>query len=151
MSIKIATLNLCLGLPNKKNDVKKLIVENNIDILCMQETEIDPNMNIELLGFPGYSIEAESSDTKIRSAIYIKNGVNYTRRKDLEIKNSHLVIVDLNTTNKLRLINIYRTFAPQDDVTPKEKFAQQLITISNAMTENCIIMGDFNIDWKKKK
>ena len=150
MSIKIATLNLCLGLPNKKNDVKKLIVENNIDILCMQETEIDPNMNIEPLGFPGYSIEAESSDTKIRTAIYIKNGVNYTRRKDLEIKNFHVVIVDLNTTNKLRLINIYRTFAPQDDVTPKEKFAQQLITISNAMTENCIIMGDFNIDWKKK-
>ena len=86
MSIKIATLNLCLGLPNKKNDVKKLIAENSIDILCMQETEIDPNMNIELLGFPGYSIEAESSDTKIRTAIYVKNGVNYTRRKDLEKK-----------------------------------------------------------------
>ena len=54
MSIKIATLNLCLGLPNKKNDVKKLIVENNIDILCMQETEIDPNINTPKIVKLGY-------------------------------------------------------------------------------------------------
>ena len=40
MAIKIATLNLCLGLKNKKLLVKKLLEENDIDILCMQETEV---------------------------------------------------------------------------------------------------------------
>ena len=32
-AIKIATLNLCLGLKNKKESVKGLILENEIEIL----------------------------------------------------------------------------------------------------------------------
>ena len=40
MPIKISTLNLCLGLKNKKLLVEKLLNENEIDILCMQETEV---------------------------------------------------------------------------------------------------------------
>ena len=40
MPIKISKLNLCLGLKNKKLQVKNLLEENEIDILCMQETEV---------------------------------------------------------------------------------------------------------------
>ena len=40
MSTNICTLNLCLGLKNKKLLVKKLLEENENDVLCMQETEI---------------------------------------------------------------------------------------------------------------
>ena len=39
--IKIATLNLCLGLKSKKLEVENILTENNIDILCLQEMEID--------------------------------------------------------------------------------------------------------------
>ena len=39
--IKIATLNLCLGLKSKKLEVENILTENNIDILCLQEVEID--------------------------------------------------------------------------------------------------------------
>jgi exonuclease III len=42
-NIKIATWNLCLGLGSKKDLVQKYILENNIDICCVQETEIDNN------------------------------------------------------------------------------------------------------------
>ena len=38
--IKIATLNLCLGLKNKKLEVSQLLNEYEIDVLCLQETEI---------------------------------------------------------------------------------------------------------------
>ena len=44
MPINISTLNLCLGLKNKKLLVKKILEENDIDdidVLCMQETEIN--------------------------------------------------------------------------------------------------------------
>ncbi len=35
MAFKVASLNLCLGIPNKKNNVKKMITDENIDVLCM--------------------------------------------------------------------------------------------------------------------
>ena len=45
MSIKIATLNLCLGLTNKKNNVKQILNEEEIDVLCLQETEVDADVD----------------------------------------------------------------------------------------------------------
>ena len=38
--IKIATLNLCLGLKFKKLMVEQILNEHNIDIFCMQEVEM---------------------------------------------------------------------------------------------------------------
>ena len=39
--LKIATLNLCLGLKFKKDFVKNILLENEIDILLVQETELE--------------------------------------------------------------------------------------------------------------
>ena len=55
--MRIATLNLCLGLKFKKDLVKNILVENEIDILLMQETEIEADFNCELLNIPGYKFE----------------------------------------------------------------------------------------------
>ena len=49
MDIKILTLNLCLGLQAKKNMVKETILSKNIDILCMQESEINVNLDHNVL------------------------------------------------------------------------------------------------------
>ena len=65
-STKIATLNLCLGLKTKKEEVKRLIIENNIDILCVQESEIIKGYPTELLTFKGYNYENETNDLKSR-------------------------------------------------------------------------------------
>ena len=40
-SLKIATLNLCLGLKFKKDLVKEILQTNKIDILSLQETELE--------------------------------------------------------------------------------------------------------------
>ena len=45
MDLKIATLNLCQGLKNKKYLVKNILKEQNIDVLCMQETESRNEIN----------------------------------------------------------------------------------------------------------
>ena len=34
---KIATLNLCLGLKNKKEEIKRIIEENKLDILVFKK------------------------------------------------------------------------------------------------------------------
>ena len=41
---------------------------------------------------------------------------------------------------------IYRSFRPQDSVTPAKLFEIQLGIINKALTNNCYIMGDFNLD-----
>ena len=95
MPIKIATLNLCLGLKNKKQSVKNIITSENIDILCLQEIELEKDYNSEMLTLPGYDLEIEKNDVKSRTGIYVSQRIPYKRRKDLEGLNSHIVIIDI--------------------------------------------------------
>ena len=48
-----------------------------------------------------------------------------------------------------RVINLYRSFTPQYDVSQRDKFIYQLDLIKNAITANTILPGDFNLDWSK--
>ena len=48
-----------------------------------------------------------------------------------------------------RLINVYRSHKPKDNLTPREKFKLQLELIRLAMTNETLLMGDFNIDFNK--
>ena len=95
MEFKIATLNLCLGLNNKKDLIKRLVIDEKIDILCMQETEIEINVDCSLLSFPSYIYESENNTTKSRVGCYVNSKLSYARRADLEGLNSHLVILDI--------------------------------------------------------
>ena len=83
MSLKIATLNLCLGLKNKKLQVKNLVTSSDIDILLLQETEIESNYDTNTLTFSGFNFEAENNSVKSRVGAYIKNEINYTRMYSL--------------------------------------------------------------------
>ena len=60
MNLKIASLNLCLGLSKKKDDVANIIKENKINILCMQETELEPSVNHSMLSIKNYRLEVET-------------------------------------------------------------------------------------------
>ena len=71
MSVKIATINLCLGLKNKKDLVRIALLEHNIDTLCVQETEIPTDFDEELIQIPGFELELEVNATKRRLGLYI--------------------------------------------------------------------------------
>ena len=148
-AIKIATLNLCLGIKNKKESVKRLLLENKIDILCLQETEIIPDFPIKLLTFRGYNYESESNSTKSRCGMYVANNISYVRRNDLEIINLHVIIIDINDKNKTRIINVYRPFNPIN-TTQKQFFENQLALIARNTHHNTFVIGDFNLDFSKK-
>ena len=149
-NIKIATWNLCLGLLHKKNIVKNYILENRIDICNMQEVDIVNDCPKNLMSFPGYKIEIETNESKSRVATYIKDNIKYVRRIDLEGKNNHLVIIDIEQNPKMRIINIYRSFNPQGGIPQREKFKNQLHLIKNALNESTIVLGDFNVDDGKR-
>ena len=109
---------MCLGLCNKKDSVITHLVNNSIDICALQETEILNGFPERILDCDNYTLELESNDVKKRAGFYIRNDVKYTRRKDLELNNTHIVIIDVQCEKKLRLINIYRSFRPQDMTSP---------------------------------
>ena len=146
---KIASLNLCLGLKNKKEAVKRLILENNIEIMCLQETEVPLDFPTDLLTFKGFNYENENNQFKSRCGIYVSNKISYLRRTDLEVVNMHLMIIDINDPNKTRIINIYRPFNPVNGMTQKDFFEAQLAIIKDNFTTNSIILGDFNLDQSK--
>ena len=150
MDMKIATLNLCLGLKNKKDMVKGLIIENKLDILCVQEIEVQSDVPRNILSIKGFNFEAESNSKKARVGIYIKDNISYQRREDLEGTDLHLLVVDLNGSRKVRIINVYRSFNPTNGFSPRNNFIQQLVKIKNAFVPNTILLGDFNLDYKKQ-
>ena len=122
MPIKISTLNLCLGLQFKVNLVKQLINDESIDVLCMQETEIKNNINQNNLSFPGFNIEIENNSIISRTAIFVKNTVKYERRREFEGIDSNLTIIDVKGKETVRIINLYRSFAPTNGRTVRENF-----------------------------
>ena len=71
--------------------------------------------------------------------------------KNLEGHNSHMVIIDLENEAecKKRIINIYRSFNPNGE-TAKELFTRQLNLISQAFNRNTLLMGDLNLDHRKR-
>ena len=87
--MKISTLNLCLGLKNKKLMVKKILEENEIDVLCMQETEITNDIDHNELNIPGYRLEIEENLIKARVGFYVSKSVSYVRRSVSLIFNSN--------------------------------------------------------------
>ena len=63
---------------------------------------------------------------------------------NLEGTNSHIVIIDLEGPITVkRIINVYRSFNPQNNVSARDKFKYQLEIIKSAMTQSTVLIGDF--------
>ena len=152
--IKLATWNLCLGLINKRDVVTELIKTNKIDICCLQEVDIPAAYDHKILEFNGYSVEIEKHNVKSRCGIYIKNGIPYHRKQDLEDQDSGLVIIDLELAENYRIINVYRVFNPVNGTTQLDYFKNQIRLIKPALnnlgTRKPIIIGDFNLNEDRK-
>ena len=148
--LKVASWNVCLGLSNKKDFVEYEIKKEKIDICCLQECEVPVNLDEKMLTFNDYNLELEDNIYKKRTGIYINNKISYTRRNDLETKNSNIVIIDVSDLREYRIINVYRSFVTYDNDRPIDKFQNQLSIISNALKESPakipIILGDFNLE-----
>ena len=50
---------------------------------------MSPDGDPKLLSFNGYSLLADLNEVKSRAGIHVKNGIDYVRRSDLELRNIH--------------------------------------------------------------
>ena len=145
-NLRFATWNLCLGLSNKKDIVTSYLQMNNVDVCCLQETEVPNNFPEHVLSTGGYNLELELNDSKKRAGIYIRSNIKYKRREDLEIKNYHIVIIDLLYIPVIRVICHYRSFRPPGMLSPDLFFSNQLAILKDSLVDNYFLMGDFNLD-----
>ena len=103
-----------------------MLEENEIVVLCMQETEVLKDLNPRELFMSNYNLELEENSSKSRVGFYVSKSISYVRRKELEGVDSNIIIIDLDGDLDIRLINVYRSFAPQNGVSPRQKFKYQL-------------------------
>ena len=154
MTIKVATWNICLGLKNKKDYIYEVINRKDIDICLLQEVEIESNYDTRLLTNANYKIEVETNTKKARTATVIKDNISYVRRHNLEKEDFGIIIIDIETPDVYRIINVYRSFNPQNGQTPLNFFETQLDIIKAASINlngtQLLIMGDFNLDDSKR-
>ena len=59
------TWNLCLGLTNKKDIVTNTLSQNNIDVCCLQETEVPKDFPESILSCNGFKLELEKCEDKL--------------------------------------------------------------------------------------
>ena len=141
---------MCLGLLHKKDYVSNILHEHQIDILTLQETEIQQDIELKNIQIRGFTLEIETNMKKRRVATYIKNKIQYKRRNDLEKSDLHLTIIGVRTKPTMRVISIYRTFTPQDGNTARDQFTKQLQVINEATSEMTILLGDLKLDENKQ-
>jgi len=88
--------------------LKRLINENKPDIIFIySECNIKNKEIAKACTLDGFKLEI-SSTMEARTCCFIKSGLSYTRRTDLE-KGSELIVIDL-MSSKHRLLGLYKPF-----------------------------------------
>ena len=130
--------------------MKDILLQNQIAVLWLQETEIEKTFDKNLLRIPGFNLELENNSSLSLVGYYISNELNYKQNLALEGVDSNLIIIDIEGTNPTRIINLYRSFNPQNGVSQRGKFKYQVSLIRKSFVNKTILQGDFNLDYGKK-
>ena len=79
--------------------------------------------------------------TTILAALFLL--INF-KQLSLEGVDSNLIIIDIKGSNPSRIINVYKSFNPQNGQSQREKFKYQLSLIKEVFIKGTILLGDFN-------
>ena len=135
----------CQGLRPKRKELQNCLLENQIDILALNETFLEPKFKFHL---PGYDIYKNDRlvGTKGGVAILVKKGIIVNQ----EWKNEHFNVItnnealaieiELQNGDKVILATIY---------CPNGNPSLRLFRMINALLNEVIFLGDFNSKHKQ--
>ena len=137
-------------------ELSTLISEDNLvfDIFGVSETELQLNKApLDSVIIPGYNFEFTATECSSSStAVYIKKGLNYKLRKDLEIyksKQLESTFIEVNLKNEKIVIGcIYRHPSMELSKFNSNYFTNLLDTLSSE-NKTVVLLGDFNVDLLK--
>ena len=104
----------------------------------MQEIDLDNSVDKKELEMSNFSLELENNSLKSRVGIYISSSLKYSRKADLEGDDSNILIVDILSENPIRIINVYRSFNPQNNESQRAKFLYKLTLMKSAQTRRTL-------------
>ena len=147
----IGDLNLN-SLRNKITDLRVIIKTLSYPHLIFSETKIDETFLITQFNVEGYEIRARRYWDKYNGGLieFVRRGLTCKSPRDFEPKHSECLRSKLTFTNKKWIcFNIYR---PPYSNNLSTIFVEQTASISKEILKygNLLIIGDFNIDMKKK-
>lgn len=152
-NLRVCTWNVCLGARCKLSQIRDLIIENTIDILCLQEVDIGSDESLNDYEIRGYNLEMEivTRPHKHRTLVYISNRIIYKRRSETERSDTHIIVLHL-PKHDLMLASIYRSYQLTQHANHGEAFGDQLTVLETlcASSNKVIILGDFNLDHNRR-
>ena len=141
------------SLPFHTEELSTLTSEHNLvfDIFGVSETKLRLNkapFNSAII--PGYNLEFTATEcSSSGTAIYIKKGLNYKLRKDLQIyksKQLESTFIEVNLKNEKIVIGcIYRHQSMELSEFSSDYLTNLLDTLSSE-NKTVVLLGDFNVD-----
>ena len=145
--LKVCHLNARSLLP-KIDTLRLLINKNPFDVIAIPETWLKPTVTNADINITNYSITRQDRTDKTGggTAIYVRNGIPYRSRTDLQkngIETCWIEIIRPNTKS-LFIFSVYRP--------PDANFIENLNNAISIIQENAemILLGDFNVDYKRR-
>ena len=130
-----------------------LAANTTVDVVTLSETHIANDYDT-LYQIPGYTFVKRNRDNGKGGgvAVYIKEGISFQRRCDLETGNIECIIIEICVTKSKNFL-VATFYRPPD--TSKylsktfNKVFEEIITSMLSVSIETIIVGDFNIDFLK--
>ena len=142
------------GLLGKKELLADFILKNNIKIVGVTETLLNDSIPSPFVNINGYSFERRDRGASGGGVgVYIKSGVDYSRRLDLEQSNVELVCLEifLQHTKPFFVCVHYRPPNSSKHLNKNHiENLQKMLTKLNNENKETIIIGDINVNYLDK-
>ena len=134
---------------NKIDDLLEVCKKVQIDILCINETELDdsfPGSQFKINGYQFTFLRRNRDDRGGGKLVFIKQGLIVKRLKQLETKISETGFLELTISNKKWLLVF--AYRPPNHANKQLFFNELTESLSKAVNnyENILLMGDLNIN-----
>ena len=150
-SIGYLNINSLRG--NKMLQLNEMLKGNRIDILCIDETKLSPEIPTSRVHINGYQFPPHRRDRPQKSSnsfaggkiVYIKDGLITKRLTDFETITAETICIEFSLKTKKWFI----MFGYRPESIDRNIFFQEVnLALSKAMNkyENIIFIGDLNID-----
>ena len=142
---------------------KQQMIGTGLDIICLSETWLKPGIHSNYINIPGYNITRQDrlwSENGILKkgggiCMYINNSIQFSDCELFHLNKSSIdieiqwVTIKKQNNRKIYIANIYRP--PQGNIKTFIDYLRLCLnTIDDKSMKDIFVMGDFNIDVKKK-
>jgi len=152
--LKFAHLNIN-GISSKLDQIRIILFESNLDILCLNETKIDDNTKDTDINIPGYTLFRKDRNKYGGGVLlYVASRLNSSSVKLAASVNQEIlwVKISLPSTRPIYICSVYRPPSHGSDIQQTKHLCTVLESQVRSFARNSevYILGDLNCDLLKK-